>query len=334
MNTIKKVPRGAWDSHCHVFENKTYTFAPGRHFTPGTATLSQLQALHSSVGVENVCITHGFAYGTDCSSLLDYMQRYEGQVRGICVLDIDGVTDGTLDNYHDAGIRSVRLNFVSSGAMQDLEKQITLIRTTASRLEQWWQRKQKGADYEQEMEANRLGSRIWSIQIQQPEISHWPALTSLAAELPTPLVIDHFALIQAPSIFESTSSTADQLARDLASINDVGFSALLEGLRDGNLYVKFSAPYRCSNDQPRYDDLETAVRAMIAANPDRVLWGSDWPHTQRHHTRKGKDPTAIEPFQRIDNSAWIESLSRWMSEEQWFKMWVLNPRRLYDGHAE
>jgi predicted TIM-barrel fold metal-dependent hydrolase len=333
MDSIKTVPRGAWDTHCHVFENKTYAFVPGRHFTPGTATLSQLQDLHSSIGVDNVCITHGFAYGSDCSSLLDYMQRYEGKVRGICVLDIDGVTDGTLNIYHDAGIRSVRLHFIVSGAMHDLDKQMALIRTTATRLEQWWQRRQKDASLGQEKEANtlRLKPGLWSIQIQQPEMAHWPALRSIAAELPMPLVVDHFALIQGPSMFGSTLSTAD---RDLASIHSVGFSALLEALRDGNLYVKLSAPYRCSNDQPRYDDLETAARAMIAANPDRVLWGSDWPHTQRHHTRKGNDPTAIEPFQQIDNGAWIESLSRWMSQEQWLKMWVLNPRRLYDTHAE
>ncbi|KAH6679011.1 hypothetical protein B0J14DRAFT_685879 [Halenospora varia] len=314
MDSVKRVPRGAWDTHYHVFENETYTFAPGRHFTPGTATLSQLQELHSSIGVDNVCITHGFAYGADCSSWLDYMRRYKGKVRGVCVLDIDGITDDTLDLYHHAGIRSVRLNFISSGAMHDLNKQMALIR--------------------REIEVGRSGPGVWNIQIQQPEMAHWPALRSIAAELSMPLVIDHFALIQGLSIFKSTSISADQLARELAGINSVGFAALLDALRDGNLYVKFSAPYRCLNDQPGYVDLETAARAMIAANPDRVLWGSDWPHTQRHHLRKGKDPTAIEPFQQIDNGAWVESLSCWMSQEQWLKMWVLNPRRLYDIYAE
>jgi predicted TIM-barrel fold metal-dependent hydrolase len=328
MDPVKKVPRGAWDTHCHVFENETYAFAPGRHFTPGTATLLQLQELHSSIGVDNVCITHGFAYGADCSSLLDYMRRYKGKVCGICVFNIDGVVDDTLDLYHDAGVRSVRLNFFSSGAMHDLNKQIALIRSTAERLEQWWQRRQKDAISGREIEVHK--PCLWSIQIQQPEMAHWPALRSVAAELPMPLVIDHFALIQGPSMFKSTSISADQRV----GINSVGFAALLEALRDGNVYVKFSAPYRCSNNQPDYVDLENAARAMIAANPDRVLWGSDWPHTQRHDLRKGKDPMALEPFQQIDNGAWIESLSRWMSQEQWLKMWVLNPRRLYDIHAE
>jgi predicted TIM-barrel fold metal-dependent hydrolase len=69
------------------------------------------------------------------------------------------------------------------------------------------------------------------------------------------------------------------------------------------VWIKFSTPYRCSNLGHTYADLETLVRRFVQTNPDRVVWGSDWPHTQRHKDRIEKNPEALEPFLEIDNKA-------------------------------
>jgi predicted TIM-barrel fold metal-dependent hydrolase len=55
-----------------------------------------------------------------------------------------------------------------------------------------------------------------------------------------------------------------------------GFKEIVELVRDGSLWVKLSAPYRVSEMGPWYGDLKPLVRALVEANPRRVLWGSDW----------------------------------------------------------
>lgn len=301
MEGVKVVPEGAWDTHLHIFEPEKFPYASGRHFTPASATVEQFKRFKSSLGVENICIAHGLAYGSDCTSLLHYLEHFGSRARGICVIDVEAVTDDLLDIYHAAGVRSARLDFFKHEAMHDVDKQISLIGSMASRLAQW-------------------GNKGWSIQIQQPHIEFWGRLRAKASELSVPLVVDHFALIPGESLQKGDGKPPQELH---------GYAELLGALRDGNTWIKLSAPYRCSNLGPTYDDLEDQVKSITKANPERVLWGSDWPHTQRHEARIGKDPDVVESFQDVDNKAWIQSLSHWLSEDQWQQMWVFNPRQLY-----
>ncbi|KAH7127376.1 hypothetical protein EDB81DRAFT_729410 [Dactylonectria macrodidyma] len=301
---IKPVPSSAWDTHHHIFEPNQFPFAAGRHFTPSVATLEQLKEFEASIGVAHVCIAHGLSYGADCSSLLYYLGQFNGEARGICVLDEANVTDEQLDAYHDAGIRSVRLDFFKAQAMDDQEKQVELIRSTAERLHRW--------------DASGKG---WSIQIQQPNLSHWKKLREVAHGLGLPLVLDHMGLVKAASMAPEGSIPATKTE---------GWQDLLGSLRDGNLWIKISAPYRCSRGDPEFDDLEDIVKQLVAANPKRMVWGSDWPHTQRHEDRHKRSKDSEEPFLKIDNPRWIESLSTWLSDEEWQDLWVNNPCKLYD----
>lgn len=301
---VKSVPAGAWDTHHHIFEPDKFPLSPGRHYTPATATLEELKAFEKSIGVENVCVAHGFSFGSDCTSLLHYLQELKGHARGICVLNIETVTDETLSLYHEAGVRSVRLDYFRSQAIDDPDKQVELIQSTAKRLVRW-------------------GKHTWSIQIQQPNLGFWRVLTPLATQLPVPLVVGHMALIQTPSM----SASADEPLPEPQSVE--GFDDLLEALRRGNTWIKISAPYRCSNICHTWDDLEGPIKALVAANKDRILWGSDWPRTQRHQDRVGKPSDSVEHFLEIQDAQWIRSLSRWLSEDEWYRMWVTNPLCLY-----
>lgn len=307
----KAVPPGAWDTHHHIFEPDRFPFANGRHFTPARASLGQLQEFEKSIGVEHVCIAHGLSYGADCTSLLYYLDQFGGKARGICVLDVETVTDELLEKYHAAGVRSVRLDFFRHKAMDDVDLQIRLIEATATRLAQW-------------------GKPGWSIQIQQPHLDFWFKLRETVNKCLVPVVVDHFALIEGSSYRADDEITDVQNDSYLTEKERLGLEQLCQTIKEGNLWIKFSAPNRCSNLAPGFRDLRWLARRFIDANPGRIIWGSDWPHTQRHKDRQTKSSSSEEAFLNVDDKSWIESLSQWMSDEEWQAFWVKNPATLYD----
>jgi predicted TIM-barrel fold metal-dependent hydrolase len=61
-------------------------------------------------------------------------------------------------------------------------------------------------------------------------------------------------------------------------VNAPGFQALIRLLKSGRGWAKMSAPYRTSLQEPPYNDITPFAHALVAAAPDRLVWGSDWPH--------------------------------------------------------
>ena len=53
---------------------------------------------------------------------------------------------------------------------------------------------------------------------------------------------------------------------------------MLDLVKTGKAYVKISGAYRASKAAPDYNDVAPLAQALIAANPDRIVWGTDWPH--------------------------------------------------------
>lgn len=80
--------------------------------------------------------------------------------------------------------------------------------------------------------------------------------------LGVPVVLDHMGLV------DPTRGTSDR-----------AFQSLLALLTDGRVWIKLPA-YRVSRCPPGYDDVRPFHEAMLAANPDRLVWGSDWPHVR------------------------------------------------------
>ena len=128
----------------------------------------------------------------------------------------------------------------------------------------------------------------WCVQVHcTPRLL--PALEVVLDEFQVPVVLDHFAVIRAAT-----------------SLNDPSMSALKQLLSTGRVYVKASAFYRASS-HPAYEDLEPLLRELIAVRSDRVVWGSDWPHTGSLAERT---PEGIEPFQRADLPATLDLVAR------------------------
>lgn len=152
----------------------------------------------------------------------------------------------------------------------------------------------------------RLG---WHIQIYAG-LSVVAALASQLATLPVKVVIDHFGRAHAA-----------------AGPDQPGFGHLLDLVRSGNVYVKLSGARHVSS-RPDRSDVAPLARALIAAGPERLIWGSDWPHTTR---RADGSRTEIAPFEAADDVAQLAQLRSWCeSAEEWRRILSENPARLYD----
>jgi predicted TIM-barrel fold metal-dependent hydrolase len=159
--------------------------------------------------------------------------------------------------------------------------------------------------------AKRIEARAWHIQIYIG-VDGVSALKELVLAAPMPVVFDHFGGAQA----------AD-------GIDQPGFGDLLELLRSGRAYVKISAAYRSSTNSPDYADVAPLAKALIAANAERVLWGTDWPHTDSA-AHPGHGPGEVSPLLAIDDGRLLNQLARWAPNAAVRKkILVDNPARLY-----
>jgi predicted TIM-barrel fold metal-dependent hydrolase len=153
----------------------------------------------------------------------------------------------------------------------------------------------------------QLKGRNWHIQFNAA-LPLVVALKDELAALPFPAVIDHFARSKAS-----------------AGVDQPGFDVLLALVKSGRAYVKISATYRISDMPPDYPDAPPIAQAIIAANPDHVVWGSNWPHPGRGKTRED-----IAPPHESDDGAQINQLPRWAADPAIRKkILVDNPARLY-----
>jgi predicted TIM-barrel fold metal-dependent hydrolase len=128
---------------------------------------------------------------------------------------------------------------------------------------------------------------------------------------PVPLVFDHFGG-----------------AEGSAGLNQPGFDVLLNLVRSGKAYIKISGAYRGSSAAPAYADMAPFAKAFIAANPQRVLWGTDWPHPDT--TANGRKPTDIFALLPIEDGTLMNQLAVWAPDAATRKLILVdNPARLY-----
>jgi predicted TIM-barrel fold metal-dependent hydrolase len=93
--------------------------------------------------------------------------------------------------------------------------------------------------------------------------------------------------------------------------------------------VKISGAYRASKLAPDYADAVPLARALIAANSDRIVWGTDWPHPDSV-TPPGRQPTEVTPLFQIDDGRLLNQLPVWAPDAAIRKkILVDNPARLY-----
>src|SRR6478735_2773844 len=138
----------------------------------------------------------------------------------------------------------------------------------------------------------RVKNRGWHIQLFT-SLAMISAIKDLVAASPVPVVFDHFGGAQAALGPEQP-----------------GFSDLLELVKSGKGYVKISGAYRASKLGPDYADCTPLAQALIAANADRIVCGTDWPHPDSV-TPPGKQITDVTPLFQIDDGRLLNQLPVW-----------------------
>src|SRR5579864_3051283 len=162
-----------------------------------------------------------------------------------------------------------------------------------------------------EAAAPRMKSHNWHIQMYT-SLKMISAMKDLLQASPVPVVFDHFGGAQAS-----------------LGLEQPGFPDLLELVRSGKAYVKISGAYRASMQAPDYPDVVPFAKALIAANPDRIVWGTDWPHPNGATAPSGKVTDVSPPFQRSEERL-LNQLAAWAPDPAIRKkILVDNPARLY-----
>ena len=157
----------------------------------------------------------------------------------------------------------------------------------------------------------RLEGRPWHIQLNT-DLTIIDALHTPFAASTVPVVFDHFGGAQAA-----------------LGTGQPGFDALTDLVRSGKAYVKISGAYRSSTNGPDYPDVAPLAKALIAANVQRVLWGTDWPHPDSMQV-PGRRTTDIAPLLQIDDGRVLNQLPQWAPDSATRKaILVDNPVRLY-----
>ncbi len=127
-----------------------------------------------------------------------------------------------------------------------------------------------------------------------------PGLAQRIARLPVPFVIDHMGHFPTAEV----------------APDDAAFQTVVSLVRDGG-WVKLSGAYRLSDNEPPYADTVAYAQRLIAAAPDRCLWGSDWPHVANWRTMPNVGTL-------------LDTLALWAPEaRQRRDILVSNPARLY-----
>jgi 2-pyrone-4,6-dicarboxylate lactonase len=146
----------------------------------------------------------------------------------------------------------------------------------------------------------RVARRGWHIVLHF-DAKDLPAYARLLDAMPCPYVIDHMARVPVTS-----------------GVGQEAFQQLLALMRDERCWVKISGAERLTADgPPPYDDVVPFARALIAAAPDRVLWGTDWPHPNVRHMP--------------DDGDLLDLLAQFAPDaEQRRRILVDNPETLYD----
>ena len=113
-----------------------------------------------------------------------------------------------------------------------------------------------------------------------------------------------------------------------------GWNALRRMLDSGNAWLKLSGFYRLPGGSLDGRTAQILVKTLLKAYPERVLWGSDWPHTPAHSRTRVTDDV-IASFQAVDAGAWLDCLIDWAGSTTVVqKVLVDNPARLYGFESE
>jgi predicted TIM-barrel fold metal-dependent hydrolase len=281
------VPPGTCDCHTHVFDPKRFAYVPGRDYTPEAATISEMRLLHRALHTDRVVISQAEPLYGTDNSCILDAIRQLGPGARGIAAIGDKTSDAALDELHKQGIRGITMNL---DTLKPPDPNV--------------------ARHLLEKAINRIKNRRdWHIEVFA-RLVLIEALKDQIMASPVPIAFVRFGGAEAA-----------------LGPGQPGFSNLCDLIKAGRAYVLFSAPYRTSKEAPDFPDVAPLAKAFIAANPERVIWGSDWPHPA---FIVGKPAMEITPLLQIDDGRILNMVAVWAPRSAMRKkILVDNPARLY-----
>lgn len=232
-------PPGACDTHAHVFGPfERYPLIVELDYTPPLAPAERYLAMLDRLGLERGVLVHSTAQSLDNRVTLDALDSAPERLRGTAVVE-PSVAPETLTELSRHGFRSLRFTEMQAPDGRQLF---------------YVQRFDALAQL-----APQLRDLGWHAQL-------WAPCATLVARAPellehgVALVFDHMGL---PDVERG--------------VGDRDFEGLLDLLSSGEVWIKVP-PQRPSHRFPDYEDVRPFFDALVEARPDRLVWGSDWPH--------------------------------------------------------
>lgn len=232
------LPPGACDTHAHVFgPYDRFPLAHPSSYAPPLAPAPLHLAMLDILGAARGVLVQPAPYGNDAKPMLDAIAASHGRLRGIGVAGSDA-TPEHLRQLHEGGIRGLRFVEV---------------------------RDPQGQPYLGSVGVDQLLAMAPLMKSTGLHAQLWAPLDDYARLLPPllatglPLVLDHMACLKTER-----------------GVDDPAFQSVLRALEAGDIWIKLSL-CRVSKMAPAYADLKPFHEALVAANPQRLLWGSDWP---------------------------------------------------------
>ena len=277
------VPPNACDAHIHIYDaGLAALFIPdcaAASLPVAHATADHYRLLQQRLGTRRTVVVNPRSYGDDNRVTLDAIRQLgSGRTRGIAVVRAD-VAAAQLQILHAGGIRGIRFSLYTG-------------EHPAIRFDMV------------EPLAQRVQAPGWHVPL------HWTADQIVQHEvmllrLPCPMVFDHLARLPlSPKAPQGSAHPAFAIVRRL--------------LDSGRAWVKLSGAYLDSRAGAGggYADVEPIVRAWVDAAPERLVWGSDWPH-----------PTERD---KPDDAMLLDLFMRWAGNDATRqRILVDNPARLY-----
>jgi D-galactarolactone isomerase len=268
------------DAHIHIFD----ALKSGDQNVFPNSTVADYLKVQKVLGTQRTVVVQPRAFGTDNTCILDAVARLGLEnTRGIVVVD-PSISYAELREMDRQGVRGIRFSLFtprhpSKYVPQTSPASLDDVLTMARRVEP-------------------LG---WHIQLNW-SADQIHANRQLLDEVPTPIVFDHFARL------------TPELGMEHPAFGDV-----MKIIDKGAGWVKIAAPYldsRTGRDRD-YDDMLPIAQGWVAAAPERLVWGSDWPH-----------PSAENALP--DDATLRGLLARWVPDEAVrTRILIDNPEKLY-----
>jgi 2-pyrone-4,6-dicarboxylate lactonase len=281
ISPVEILPSGSCDCHVHIYGpyNRFPAEFEGRFAPTKEFPVELLFQVWDSIGVSRGVIVHAGNAGSENEVTLDALKRFPDKLRAVAILKPD-VTDKRLDELTQAGFRGVRINLLRQDGKPVAPGGMSLddLKTLAP----------------------RIAERGWHAQLWV-ETGDLQELAPDLEKLPLNYVIDH----QGRTMADKT-------------VGYIGYRWFCDRLKTGRYWCKLSGADRNTRIGAPYKDTEDFMRALVAANPDRLVWGTDWPHVGHTPESLPKETILVDLFRRCVPDAAIRR-----------KILVDNPAGLY-----